>query len=126
MGISPPTPDWGLMVAEGVGQLTYAPWPVPARRIKPLPPRSVVDHQPHADRAIGVVAIHSQQCRTLRVIARKLHAPAALAKRIYLALIVFLKTRHACIIDPALQPITQSRPEKRSVGKEGGRKVRSW
>ncbi len=26
MGISPPTPDWGLMVAEGVGQLAYAPW----------------------------------------------------------------------------------------------------
>ena len=26
MGISPPTPDWGLMVAEGVSQLSYAPW----------------------------------------------------------------------------------------------------
>lgn len=26
MGISPPTPDWGLMVAEGVSQLAYAPW----------------------------------------------------------------------------------------------------
>ncbi|MDR0226187.1 MAG: ABC transporter permease [Burkholderiaceae bacterium] len=25
MGISPPTPDWGLMVAEGVSQLAYAP-----------------------------------------------------------------------------------------------------
>jgi peptide/nickel transport system permease protein len=26
LGISPPTPDWGLMVAEGVGQLSFAPW----------------------------------------------------------------------------------------------------
>jgi len=26
MGISPPTPDWGLMVAEGVSQLAFAPW----------------------------------------------------------------------------------------------------
>lgn len=26
MGISPPTPDWGLMVSEGVSQLAYAPW----------------------------------------------------------------------------------------------------
>ena len=33
MGISPPTPDWGLMVAEGVGQLSYAPWLVLAPAI---------------------------------------------------------------------------------------------
>lgn len=33
MGISPPTPDWGLMVAEGVGQLAYAPWLVLAPAI---------------------------------------------------------------------------------------------
>ncbi len=26
MGISPPTPDWGLMVADGVSQLAFAPW----------------------------------------------------------------------------------------------------
>lgn len=26
LGISPPTPDWGLMVAEGVGQISFAPW----------------------------------------------------------------------------------------------------
>jgi peptide/nickel transport system permease protein len=25
LGISPPTPDWGLMVAEGVGQISFAP-----------------------------------------------------------------------------------------------------
>jgi len=33
MGISPPTPDWGLMVAEGVSQLAYAPWLVLAPAI---------------------------------------------------------------------------------------------
>lgn len=26
LGISPPTPDWGLMVSEGVGQISFAPW----------------------------------------------------------------------------------------------------
>lgn len=26
LGLSPPTPDWGLMVSEGVGQLAFAPW----------------------------------------------------------------------------------------------------
>ncbi|MBN9428198.1 MAG: ABC transporter permease [Burkholderiales bacterium] len=26
LGLSPPTPDWGLMVSEGVGQLSFAPW----------------------------------------------------------------------------------------------------
>ncbi|KWT74730.1 oligopeptide ABC transporter, permease [Comamonas testosteroni] len=26
LGISPPTPDWGLMVSEGVGQMSFAPW----------------------------------------------------------------------------------------------------
>ena len=26
LGISPPTPDWGLMVSEGVGQIYSAPW----------------------------------------------------------------------------------------------------
>jgi len=26
LGISPPTPDWGLMVSEGVGQIYAAPW----------------------------------------------------------------------------------------------------
>jgi peptide/nickel transport system permease protein len=26
LGLSPPTPDWGLMVSEGVGQLGFAPW----------------------------------------------------------------------------------------------------
>jgi peptide/nickel transport system permease protein len=26
LGISPPTPDWGLMVAEGVGRISFAPW----------------------------------------------------------------------------------------------------
>lgn len=26
IGISPPTPDWGLMVSKGVEQLTFAPW----------------------------------------------------------------------------------------------------
>ncbi|MBI2740553.1 MAG: ABC transporter permease [Rhodospirillales bacterium] len=26
LGISPPTPDWGLMVAEGVSQISFAPW----------------------------------------------------------------------------------------------------
>jgi len=26
LGLSPPTPDWGLMVSEGVGQLALAPW----------------------------------------------------------------------------------------------------
>jgi peptide/nickel transport system permease protein len=25
-GLSPPTPDWGLMVSEGVGQISFAPW----------------------------------------------------------------------------------------------------
>ena len=26
LGLSPPTPDWGLMVSEGVGQISFAPW----------------------------------------------------------------------------------------------------
>ena len=26
LGISPPTPDWGLMVSEGIGQIYVAPW----------------------------------------------------------------------------------------------------
>lgn len=26
LGITPPTPDWGLMVSEGVGQIYVAPW----------------------------------------------------------------------------------------------------
>jgi peptide/nickel transport system permease protein len=26
LGLSPPTPDWGLMVSEGVGQIAFAPW----------------------------------------------------------------------------------------------------
>ena len=26
LGISPPTPDWGLMVSEGVNQIYEAPW----------------------------------------------------------------------------------------------------
>jgi peptide/nickel transport system permease protein len=26
LGISPPTPDWGLMIAEGVAQIYAAPW----------------------------------------------------------------------------------------------------
>ncbi len=26
LGIAPPTPDWGLMVSEGVGQIYAAPW----------------------------------------------------------------------------------------------------
>lgn len=30
LGISPPTPDWGLMVSEGVGQMSFAPWLVMA------------------------------------------------------------------------------------------------
>lgn len=30
LGISPPTADWGLMVSEGVGQMSFAPWMVVA------------------------------------------------------------------------------------------------
>jgi peptide/nickel transport system permease protein len=26
LGLSPPTPDWGLMVSEAVGQIAFAPW----------------------------------------------------------------------------------------------------
>lgn len=26
IGISPPTPDWGLMIAENVGNISFAPW----------------------------------------------------------------------------------------------------
>ena len=26
LGISPPTPDWGLMVSDGVNQIYAAPW----------------------------------------------------------------------------------------------------
>lgn len=33
LGISPPTPDWGLMVSEGVAQIAYAPWLVLAPAI---------------------------------------------------------------------------------------------
>lgn len=33
LGISPPTPDWGLMVSEGVGQISFAPWLVLAPSI---------------------------------------------------------------------------------------------
>ena len=27
-GVSPPTPDWGLMVADGRGFMSFAPWAV--------------------------------------------------------------------------------------------------
>ena len=38
LGISPPTPDWGLLVSEGVGQIYSAPWLVlfPATFIRTL------------------------------------------------------------------------------------------
>ena len=38
LGITPPTPDWGLMIADGVSQIYYAPWLVllPAALISSL------------------------------------------------------------------------------------------
>ena len=38
LGITPPTPDWGLMISEGIGQIYYAPWLVllPAALISTL------------------------------------------------------------------------------------------
>lgn len=38
LGITPPTPDWGLMIADGVNQIYYAPWLVllPAALISSL------------------------------------------------------------------------------------------
>ena len=33
LGLSPPTPDWGLMVSESVGQMSFAPWLVLAPSI---------------------------------------------------------------------------------------------
>lgn len=38
LGISPPTPDWGLLVSEGIGQIYTAPWLVllPAALISTL------------------------------------------------------------------------------------------